>query len=109
MSDKDNNNNEGVINFNERIQQVRPSNDEDLPDALEAGLETFEDSLEDAKGFVTITFDTEGQPSVIHAGELDLIKTVGTLRFVENELLNNVLGIAELTEEVDFEFDPDQE
>jgi len=104
--------NKKVIDITNRMPKkevITNSDDEyseEAEDALELGLETFEEGLTNAKGFLTITFDEEGQPSVIHAGELDLIRTLGTLDYVKNELLNNDFRLENFDKELFDDVDP---
>ncbi len=89
-NDKDKNKEHAVINLAEKIQQISANTKDpemDIEEALEKALDTFESTLDDAKGFITITFDQNDAPSIVHAGDLDLLKTLGTLEFIKNEFL----------------------
>lgn len=96
---KDTPNDNKVIDFKERVKRITPEtqnnqrDSEDKPltneQLLTLGTESFLQTLEDATGFITITFDETGQPEIIHAGNLDIIAATGTLEYAKNEILNN--------------------
>lgn len=97
MSTNDNHNNNKVVSLTDRVIQKKQAGKEDatqyaelLSDALDAGLEAFNDTIDESRGFITISFNSEdGAPSVVHAGEIDLIHTLGTLEFIKGELIKN--------------------
>lgn len=104
-----------IINLNDRIKKLNnqsmpndpnfetnnETQDLDVEDSMELGLSAFEDTLDDAKGFLTVTFDQDNQPSIIHAGELNLLQVVGSLEFIKNEILNYVPTAEEFARDFD--------
>lgn len=89
----------GIINLADKIKAIGASNEsqpDEIEQALEIALDTFEGTLADAKGFITITFDQLDQPSIVHAGDLDLLKALGALEFIKNEFLSVDYGNTEL-------------
>lgn len=101
---KNSNDNDTVISFSDKVKQIKlKSKQEPLldvdeleqslidEDVIELGLETFSDTLTDATGFISITFDSEGDPAIVYAGVLDVIKTLGALEFIKNAVLNEDL------------------
>lgn len=77
-----------------RSKKAKP-NVEDISreELLEKGLETFVSELSnDAKGFFAMIFDQEGNPSIIWAGDMDMIACVGSLEVAKNELFRNIFA-----------------
>jgi hypothetical protein len=48
---------------------------------LEKGMEAFIEASKESEGFLAVTFDDEGSPQIIWAGNLDPFKTLGAMQF----------------------------
>jgi len=95
MSKDDNTTQHEVIDFKSKkktqSQTITPQSaeQESIKEALELGMEAMEDAIDQgAKGFLTVMFDEEGNPYILHAGELDIFATMGVLDFAKMELLS---------------------
>jgi hypothetical protein len=65
--------------------------DEELEGFILKGLDAFKESLgTNPQGFVTIVFGQDGEPSIIWAGDIDVIKSLGALKVAEHELLKTI-------------------
>lgn len=99
---KDKDKDGSIVSLTDKLQQLQASEiiaeegtDED---SIQLGIEVFTETAEEGKGFIAIIFDEVGSPSVIHAGEFELIHAIGTLEFVKNELMNNTVQFDDLDE-----------
>lgn len=97
-------NKSGVVSLQEAKDRKKEKGGEmdvefTLDDVFSIALETFEESLKDAEGFITITFDKEGTPEIVHAGELDMLRTLGTLEYLKGEVQNHAIMFDALVDE----------
>jgi len=66
---------------------------------MQVGVDAFLESLKTAKGFVGISFDKDGTPSVYDGGELNLLEVIGTLIMIQTEYTDYVRNNYEMVEE----------
>lgn len=100
-----------IINFQEGVRNLiskstkeeiedRPATSEEL---LTMGIDAFLEQTEECQAFITIVFDKENNPSTVHAGDLDLINSIGALEYAKNQLLNSnfLFNIEDVQEQSD--------
>lgn len=63
-------------------------------EVIERGSEIFLETLKEADGFIGLSFSEDGPPQVVYVGEMDLIKTLGLLEYVKNEILHESVAIS---------------
>lgn len=79
-----------------KVEKEAHEVDEIDEDRLLEGVQAFHDGLENATGFIAISFNEDGNPHVVHAGDLDLLKTIGTLEFVKTEIQGSAYSIDDI-------------
>lgn len=78
-----------------------PTEVSDIQKSIMFGIESFNEVMEDGIGFLAIAFDSNQVPYIIHAGDLELVRALGSLEVMKQELLTNVF----LLEEAPLEYD----
>lgn len=71
-----------VRKFQPKVIVTEPVNNA----ALVQGLEAFTLLTSDAKGFIAIVFDPESCPSILCAGGLDIVSSLGALELAKQEI-----------------------
>ena len=61
-------------------------------ECLSKGIEAFERELEEATGFLAITFDNDQVPRIIWAGAIDAVYSMGALEIAKYELFNTIVN-----------------
>ncbi len=75
-----------------KAKQMSPD-DITREEVLEHGLETFAKELASGgRGFFALIFNEDGYPSIIWAGDMDLMTSVGALEIAKNELFKNIFS-----------------
>lgn len=68
-------------NLDKSLENATPT------EMMDIGLTTFTEELKkNAKGFLAIIFDEDGNQRIIWAGEVDMVTSVGALEIAKNEL-----------------------
>lgn len=108
---KDNNNDDKVVSLKE-VSDKKPSKEEkfnldtaSVEDMVAKGFEDFKTHIPTATAFIGIVFNGDYSPEIVHAGEMDLLKTLGTLEYLKKELMDEPVQINNLFDST-FEDDP---
>jgi len=59
------------------------------------GIEKFNECIDDASGFLAISFDDAGSPTVIWAGDVDTLSAIGSFEVVKSLLIEKVFAAEE--------------
>jgi len=73
-----------------KAQKENTPTDSETQDMLAQGLEAFQDRVEEASAFLSVIFDEVGDPSIIWAGDINLIKSIGSLEIAKEELIKQI-------------------
>lgn len=73
-----------------KYSKHQPEDDIAEENFIEYGAEAFNESLKDGVGFLSIVFDSDGQPSLIWAGEVDSFVALGALETVKTLFIDKI-------------------
>jgi len=71
-----------------KFSKFNPDNEDidklsETDELINRGVESFNDSLQDSSGFLAITINEEGTPSIVWAGNVDTITTLGAIEIAK--------------------------
>jgi len=83
-----------VVDFlNKKREKERDPAQEELDKAITEGKKIIADKIEEASSFATVTFDSEGEPSISFGGDLDTYKMIGALEHAKQAVLSSSLSL----------------
>lgn len=82
--------NDKIVDFSSLAEKLQKQSEDQTQDFVDMGIEAFNENIQDATAFLAVTFDEDGDPSIVWAGDIDSYSAIGTLEVVKKLFMDKI-------------------